>query len=262
MIIDFYNRNGGGAVAEETARAISAETALKQESFADVEYDPSGQTINFYNGFNDKIGEIDASSFVIDGMIEDVFLSGSVLVIVFNTEAGKQDIEVDLTDIFNPDNYYDKSDIDEIVSGITEDIIEATSGLQETLVSGTNIKTINNQSILGAGNIEIQAGGVYSAGTNIDITDDVISVTGITVPTKTSDLTNDSGFVNSGDVQTQISTATADFVNSGDVQTQINTATEDFVSSEDVIDIVKLTQAEYDALTGVSSTTLSIIIPE
>ena len=33
------------------------------------------------------------------------------------------------------------------------------SGKQDTLVSGTNIKTINNQSILGSGNITIQGGG-------------------------------------------------------------------------------------------------------
>ena len=43
---------------------------------------------------------------------------------------------------------------------------------QSKLVSGTSIKTINNESILGAGNIDI------------------------TQPTKTSDLTNDSGFIN------------------------------------------------------------------
>lgn len=30
---------------------------------------------------------------------------------------------------------------------------------QDTLISGTNIKTINNQSILGSGNITIQGGG-------------------------------------------------------------------------------------------------------
>lgn len=30
---------------------------------------------------------------------------------------------------------------------------------QDTLVSGTNIKTINNQSLLGSGNIDIQGGG-------------------------------------------------------------------------------------------------------
>lgn len=32
-------------------------------------------------------------------------------------------------------------------------------GLQDTLVSGTNIKTVNNQSILGSGNIDIEGGG-------------------------------------------------------------------------------------------------------
>ncbi len=50
---------------------------------------------------------------------------------------------------------------------------------QDTLVSGTNIKTINNESILGSGNIDIQGGGSsYTAGDGIDITNDVISVTG------------------------------------------------------------------------------------
>ena len=37
------------------------------------------------------------------------------------------------------------------------DVVEQTK--QDTLVSGTNIKTINNQSILGSGNITIQGGG-------------------------------------------------------------------------------------------------------
>ena len=50
-------------------------------------------------------------------------------------------------------------------------ITNAVSGKQDTLVSGTNIKTINNESILGSGNIDIQGGGgsTYSAGTNISI---------------------------------------------------------------------------------------------
>ena len=38
-------------------------------------------------------------------------------------------------------------------------ITEAVSGKQDVLVSGTNIKTINNESILGSGNITIQGGG-------------------------------------------------------------------------------------------------------
>lgn len=50
-------------------------------------------------------------------------------------------------------------------------ITQAVSAKQDTLVSGTNIKTINNESILGSGNIDIQGGGkAVSAGTNISIT--------------------------------------------------------------------------------------------
>lgn len=81
------------------------------------------------------------------------------------------------------------------------------SGKQDKLTSGTNIKTINNQSILGSGNIDIQGGGSESVAWG-DITgkpdfkavatsgsyDDLTNKPAI--PTKTSDLTNNSGFVN------------------------------------------------------------------
>lgn len=50
----------------------------------------------------------------------------------------------------------------------------AIQGKQDTLVSGTNIKTINNESLLGSGNITIQGGGgggkAIEAGKNISIT--------------------------------------------------------------------------------------------
>ena len=53
-------------------------------------------------------------------------------------------------------------------------ITAATSTKQDTLVSGTNIKTINNQSILGEGNITIEGGSgggkSIEAGTNISVT--------------------------------------------------------------------------------------------
>lgn len=74
------------------------------------------------------------------------------------------------------------------------------SDKQDTLISGVNIKTINNRSILGSGNITI-AGGSGGGGAV-----DVIQVNGVEqpnsdgvvnleVPTKTSDLQNDSGFL-------------------------------------------------------------------
>ena len=37
------------------------------------------------------------------------------------------------------------------------------SDKQDTLISGVNIKTINNESILGSGNIEIQGGGTIDS---------------------------------------------------------------------------------------------------
>ena len=46
---------------------------------------------------------------------------------------------------------------------------------QDTLVSGTNIKTINNQSLLGSGNINIQGGG--SGGTSTDVKINGTSIT-------------------------------------------------------------------------------------
>ena len=44
------------------------------------------------------------------------------------------------------------------ISAETERAKNVESGKQETLVSGTNIKTINNESILGSGNIEVKGG--------------------------------------------------------------------------------------------------------
>ena len=60
---------------------------------------------------------------------------------------------------------YTKTEVDNAITA-------ATSTKQDTLVSGTNIKTINNTSILGSGNIEIQGGGGKSieAGRGITVT--------------------------------------------------------------------------------------------
>lgn len=66
------------------------------------------------------------------------------------------------------------------ISNIATQLVAAINTKQDTLVSGTNIKTINNQSLLGSGNIDIQGGSSYTAGTGIDITNDVISVDGET----------------------------------------------------------------------------------
>jgi hypothetical protein len=61
-------------------------------------------------------------------------------------------------------NYYTKSETNTLLNG-----------KQATLVSGTNIKTINNESLLGSGNIDIQGGSTYTAGRGISIANDTIS---------------------------------------------------------------------------------------
>lgn len=51
-------------------------------------------------------------------------------------------------------NLYPKTTANQ-VSGLNDTILNFVSGKQDTLVSGTNIKTINNNSILGGGNLSI-----------------------------------------------------------------------------------------------------------
>ena len=55
-------------------------------------------------------------------------------------------------------------------TGYTGDTETALAGKQATLVSGTNIKTINNESILGSGNITIQGGGGGGGETVVELT--------------------------------------------------------------------------------------------
>lgn len=103
-------------------------------------------------------------------------------------------------------------EIQEAVSGlaessaVTQQISEATSGkadssavteeIQEALSSYTptsGFTTINGSAITEGGNIDVSPS--YSAGTNIDITDNTISVTGITIPTSNTAFTNDAGYI-------------------------------------------------------------------
>ena len=119
--------------------------------------------------------------------------------------------------------YYTSAQTDTAISN-------ATSGKQDTLVSGVNIKTINNESLLGSGNIVIQGGGggsSYTAGNNIDITNDVISVTGLAT-------INGSAITEGGNIVIQ-------------------------GGSGGGSNIIELTQAEYDALTAYTEDAIYVI---
>ena len=98
------------------------------------------------------------------------------------------------------------------------------------------LKTVNNNDLLGEGNIEIQAG--------------VTSVNGqegavvIDVPTKVSQLENDSNYATQSELPKKTSELTND---SG------------FINSSEVSNIKVLTQAEYDAIDPKDAKTLYMI---
>ena len=96
-------------------------------------YDGNAKKLYLKNG-NAVLSEIDATDFIKDGMVEDVKVdevtsgenSGSTcLIITFNTDAGKEDIEIPLSDMFDSDLFYTKEEVNTMLgSGFTEDIDE------------------------------------------------------------------------------------------------------------------------------------------
>ena len=105
-----------------------------------------------------------------------------------NLKADKTEIPTKTSDLTNDSGY------------ITNEYHDATK--QDALVSGTNIKTINNQDILGSGNIEVESSSaVWGSITGelhnqLDLHNELQAKADLTdLPTKTSDLTNDSGYI-------------------------------------------------------------------
>lgn len=92
-----------------------------------VKYNSTSKYVEFYHGGTGgtKVFEYDASPFLIDGMVDnvevkDVTLSGesvTCLVITFNTDAGKQEIDIPISEIFDASNYYTKAEVDTALSG-------------------------------------------------------------------------------------------------------------------------------------------------
>ena len=149
----------------QNAIANKVDSSAITSFFGAVNYDSSTKHINFYNESTGGtvLAYVDATDFVKDGMVDnveikDVTISGesvTCLVITFNTDSGKEEIDIPLTDIFDPSNYVDVN----TYTAYTAATDTALSGKQDTLISGTSIKTINNESLLGSGNINIEAAG-------------------------------------------------------------------------------------------------------
>lgn len=163
---------------------------------------------------------------------------------------------------------------------------------QDLLVSGTNIKTINGQDILGSGNLDISGGGGttdYNQLTNKPQINSVElsgnkSLEDLGIPTKTSELTNDSGFLTSipdeyvtetelnaglGNKQdtlvsgTNIKTVNGEsLLGSGniDIESVSNPVTYGSGTQPQVHTILVVTQSEYDAISSKDPNTQYLIV--
>ena len=107
--------------------------SVPDESYSDGLYNNviAGNT-NYYISLNNSTENDYYTKEEIDQKLDEITVGG----------------EIDLS------NYYKKSEVDNLLNNKANKSELSTK--QDQLISGTNIKTINNQSILGSGNIEIQ----------------------------------------------------------------------------------------------------------
>lgn len=121
-----YTLNGEESLTvfdNERIESLISEKANKSEipdvsNYIDgVEYESDGinHSIVFYHGTT-YIDSIDATPFLKDGMISDVRVEGGNLVIDFNTDSGIEDISIPLTDFFDPQFYYSKTEVDALLA--------------------------------------------------------------------------------------------------------------------------------------------------
>lgn len=95
-----------GVVSNDKVLSLDG-TNLK--STLDITYDSANKLIKLIGIDNTVIGSISAADFIKDGMVDSVAFnpSNKKLTITFNTDSGKEDIEVDLTslvDTYSPGN--------------------------------------------------------------------------------------------------------------------------------------------------------------
>lgn len=79
---------------------------------ASIAYYKATTAIQLKNEDGEVISSMDASDFIVDGMIESVEVIDGNLVIRFNTDAGKEDITIPISDIFDASNYYTTNEVD------------------------------------------------------------------------------------------------------------------------------------------------------
>ena len=135
-------------VGDDTRPSITVDGVKTTLNLANrIEWDSNAKTLKLYSG-NHLLGSVDGTSWVKDGMVQSAAIVGNNLEITFNTDAGKEKISVPLTDIFNPDNYYDKATIDRKLENvsISDEYVTSIENVQNGPVNETylNVKTNKN----------------------------------------------------------------------------------------------------------------------
>ena len=134
-LIKDININGERATKDniiETFNEAANKPMSNPDAFTGVKYDGKSE-LNFYNDKGDKVANVDVTPFIKDGMIEDVEISEGNLVIHFNTDSDIKDIYIPLTEIFDPETYYTKQEIDNQVNDIWDTIDEKEEVISTSL---------------------------------------------------------------------------------------------------------------------------------
>ena len=275
-------------------------TGITEAFFDAASYDSQTKKINFYHGNTIK-AQIDASSFIKDGMVDNVAISGSNLVITFNTDSGKEPISIPLSSIFDPSNYFTKSEIDSALSGkvdnstfntlsgrvdtISGDVItvsgrvDTISGTVETVkqeiitisgesVTSGEVQTMINKSISG----KADSDDVYTKNevyTKSEVDEAIADIDLSNFYTKSevdaSQLAQDNKInAISGDVKTlneKVETISGESITSGEVQTQIDNSISGKADKTDIYTYVGSDRIKVSTAAGVRRKAIDLNLP-
>ena len=169
---------GGGGGGGEYVTPSQLEDAI-EGCVASGEYDSDSHNIYLKNSDGTILSTIDASDFIVDGMVESVTIEDGKLIISFNTESGKEDIEIPISDIFDASNYYTKSECDStfltsadldgyaLSSDIPTNLSELTNDVG--YITSASLPAVNNATLTIKKNSD-DVGTTFTANASSDVT--------------------------------------------------------------------------------------------